>query len=193
YVFFFSSRRRHTRFSRDWSSDVCSSDLRVGRFHAKDDGVVVGRLHGLNGRVVQLVGVARGRVQRSLELGLHVRGREGPPVVEQDAPAQAEDVFRRVGGHGPRFGQGRHDLAFGRDLDQAFQYIVVDDGRRRGGGGGRRIQPRRLGRLDHHQVPAPHGGGRGLGEGGQAQQHQQRDDGWRRPTDRCRAQRTFLP
>src|SRR5690606_4145793 len=27
--FFFSSRRRHTRFSRDWSSDVCSSDLAV--------------------------------------------------------------------------------------------------------------------------------------------------------------------
>src|SRR2546429_9205854 len=26
-VFFFSSRRRHTRCSRDWSSDVCSSDL----------------------------------------------------------------------------------------------------------------------------------------------------------------------
>src|SRR5690606_40223106 len=26
-AFFFSSRRRHTRFSRDWSSDVCSSDL----------------------------------------------------------------------------------------------------------------------------------------------------------------------
>src|SRR5690606_40106038 len=28
-LFFFSSRRRHTRFSRDWSSDVCSSDLRA--------------------------------------------------------------------------------------------------------------------------------------------------------------------
>src|SRR5690606_39402357 len=28
--FFFSSRRRHTRFSRDWSSDVCSSDLLSG-------------------------------------------------------------------------------------------------------------------------------------------------------------------
>src|SRR6266436_7193880 len=26
-IFFFSSRRRHTRCSRDWSSDVCSSDL----------------------------------------------------------------------------------------------------------------------------------------------------------------------
>src|SRR3989442_15558709 len=27
YFFFFSSRRRHTRCGRDWSSDVCSSDL----------------------------------------------------------------------------------------------------------------------------------------------------------------------
>src|SRR5436309_2348590 len=31
FQFFFSSRRRHTRFSRDWSSDVCSSDLGVAR------------------------------------------------------------------------------------------------------------------------------------------------------------------
>src|SRR5207302_2888252 len=31
YFFFFSSRRRHTSFSRDWSSDVCSSDLRPAR------------------------------------------------------------------------------------------------------------------------------------------------------------------
>src|SRR3712207_7169988 len=29
--FFFSSRRRHTRYWRDWSSDVCSSDLQRGR------------------------------------------------------------------------------------------------------------------------------------------------------------------
>src|SRR5699024_11592540 len=29
-VFFFSSRRRHTRSKRDWSSDVCSSDLGDG-------------------------------------------------------------------------------------------------------------------------------------------------------------------
>src|SRR5256885_4109502 len=28
YFFFFSSRRRHTRLQGDWSSDVCSSDLR---------------------------------------------------------------------------------------------------------------------------------------------------------------------
>src|SRR3712207_2292214 len=30
-VFFFSSRRRHTRYWRDWSSDVCSSDLEPER------------------------------------------------------------------------------------------------------------------------------------------------------------------
>src|SRR5436305_15313872 len=29
YLFFFSSRRRHTRCGRDWSSDVCSSDLEI--------------------------------------------------------------------------------------------------------------------------------------------------------------------
>src|SRR5699024_11695616 len=31
-LFFFSSRRRHTRSKRDWSSDVCSSDL-IALFH----------------------------------------------------------------------------------------------------------------------------------------------------------------
>src|SRR5476651_2852172 len=31
FFFFFSSRRRHTRYWRDWSSDVCSSDLRASR------------------------------------------------------------------------------------------------------------------------------------------------------------------
>src|SRR6266511_326698 len=37
--FFFSSRRRHTRFSRDWSSDVCSSDLQqAGRARPGEEG-----------------------------------------------------------------------------------------------------------------------------------------------------------
>src|SRR6266496_369690 len=33
FFFFFSSRRRHTRSLRDWSSDVCSSDLRAPAGH----------------------------------------------------------------------------------------------------------------------------------------------------------------
>src|SRR3712207_8978713 len=35
--FFFSSRRRHTRYWRDWSSDVCSSDLMRKRIPTKGD------------------------------------------------------------------------------------------------------------------------------------------------------------
>src|SRR5712692_455886 len=34
-VFFFSSRRRHTRWNCDWSSDVCSSDLSIFRFEGQ--------------------------------------------------------------------------------------------------------------------------------------------------------------
>src|SRR5436305_14438333 len=34
FFFFFSSRRRHTRCGRDWSSDVCSSDLGLDRLLA---------------------------------------------------------------------------------------------------------------------------------------------------------------
>src|SRR5438105_9378252 len=40
-MFFFSSRRRHTRSTRDWSSDVCSSDL-TGLFARVNDGRRVG-------------------------------------------------------------------------------------------------------------------------------------------------------
>src|SRR5207253_8672418 len=35
FCFFFSSRRRHTRWPRDWSSDVCSSDLIGNRAHGR--------------------------------------------------------------------------------------------------------------------------------------------------------------
>src|SRR5205085_8630425 len=52
--FFFSSRRRHTRFDCDWSSDVCSSDLTYAfstvwneMVHAAMDEAVEKRLEGL--------------------------------------------------------------------------------------------------------------------------------------------------
>src|SRR5256886_11427196 len=41
FPFFFSSRRRHTRFDCDWSSDVCSSDL-------GEEGAVNGGMQGLH-------------------------------------------------------------------------------------------------------------------------------------------------
>src|SRR5690625_3412150 len=36
FCFFFSSRRRHTRWPRDWSSDVCSSDLHLMAYAVKE-------------------------------------------------------------------------------------------------------------------------------------------------------------
>src|SRR5438445_11284182 len=44
--FFFSSRRRHTRYWRDWSSDVCSSDL--GEVHSPLDSTHVASAVGIN-------------------------------------------------------------------------------------------------------------------------------------------------
>src|SRR5437868_13690626 len=55
YYFFFSSRRRHTRSKRDWSSDVCSSDLRpggltfAGRAEHFSDGGLIGRVGSFGG------------------------------------------------------------------------------------------------------------------------------------------------
>src|SRR6185295_20133943 len=54
--FFFSSRRRHTRYWRDWSSDVCSSDL-IGD-------VVIHRCGTELGRRTLEFGVGRGPVRR---------------------------------------------------------------------------------------------------------------------------------
>src|SRR5690606_39747585 len=61
--FFFSSRRRHTRFSRDWSSDVCSSDLDLrplvpldgGRFATSDLNDLYRRVINRNNRLKRLI------------------------------------------------------------------------------------------------------------------------------------------
>src|SRR2546421_2003553 len=62
-TFFFSSRRRHTRSDRDWSSDVCSSDLTGGNstdiFHAGSIGGLVG-MQDAGGSIIG--GVASGNV-----------------------------------------------------------------------------------------------------------------------------------
>src|SRR5256885_2901428 len=43
-VFFFSSRRRHTRLQGDWSSDVCSSDLKSARIISVQQAAGSGRI-----------------------------------------------------------------------------------------------------------------------------------------------------
>src|SRR5207249_8021086 len=50
--FFFSSRRRHTRSKRDWSSDVCSSDLALIALRGGGGGERVHQRPGLAGDLV---------------------------------------------------------------------------------------------------------------------------------------------
>src|SRR5699024_11681255 len=67
--FFFSSRRRHTRSKRDWSSDVCSSDLKMENF-----------MHYLNG-----VGVPEGTEIKDFEHLLSLfRGKPVRVYVKQE-------------------------------------------------------------------------------------------------------------
>src|SRR5271165_5617773 len=57
FFFFFSSRRRHTRFSRDWSSDVCSSDLPEARIEPACKPAALIRASGLTRRFGSFVAV----------------------------------------------------------------------------------------------------------------------------------------
>src|SRR5215510_8751030 len=61
FFFFFSSRRRHTRWPRDWSSDVCSSDLGGGRARRPSQGAGggLGAVEGAGGRARSLSGEPR--------------------------------------------------------------------------------------------------------------------------------------
>src|SRR3712207_9111726 len=68
HVFFFSSRRRHTRYWRDWSSDVCSSDLQARPAH-HDAQVELAREHAGDRRHQEHeIGRASCR-ERSVDLG----------------------------------------------------------------------------------------------------------------------------
>src|SRR5690625_881909 len=71
YLFFFSSRRRHTRWPRDWSSDVCSSDL---CFHSPPPGIKSGiprrfQQH-MPGRVLFLIAHANYHMRAAYPAGM---------------------------------------------------------------------------------------------------------------------------
>src|SRR5207249_8128157 len=89
--FFFSSRRRHTRSKRDWSSDVCSSDLTGGAppevpvFFTKPPTCVIGP-----GAPVTYHTVTQA-LDYEVELAV-VFGRRG-----RDIPAAKRSEERRVG------------------------------------------------------------------------------------------------
>src|SRR5690625_6590084 len=86
--FFFSSRRRHTSWPRDWSSDVCSSDLYVvGRHLQKPSEQVASLAPG------QIVGGLRSH---------QVQAREVGGVAERSEERRVGKECGRGGGEGSR-------------------------------------------------------------------------------------------
>src|SRR6266480_5980985 len=75
--FFFSSRRRHTRLTCDWSSDVCSSDLRDACWPPVEE--LAARLEG-TGKALAAILMACDLVRRSEErrVGKECRSRWSP-------------------------------------------------------------------------------------------------------------------
>src|SRR2546430_5516633 len=93
-VFFFSSRRRHTRFDCDWSSDVCSSDLAAPRATSPPIpnpllGAYRHRRRLLSGRGWSCLGAtcARGVAQLAVYLRLHASGYRQLVAVDDDRQA----------------------------------------------------------------------------------------------------------
>src|SRR2546430_12466187 len=84
--FFFSSRRRHTRFDCDWSSDVCSSDLGEVRDRAAE-GLPLAQVRG-DGDPVAPPGVGAGE-GRPAEA--RVEGRPGYQQVVQIGRASCRE------------------------------------------------------------------------------------------------------
>src|SRR5258707_11314281 len=123
--FFFSSRRRHTRYWRDWSSDVCSSDLRrrtlpdledqaasgVGRYLggiAREVVVVVEEPQAPFGRAPAGVQVKQHGDQLGFGIGVDLpvlfpgaaaNGEHRRPVLEIHAQALADEIPERDAVH----------------------------------------------------------------------------------------------
>src|SRR3712207_8051238 len=80
--FFFSSRRRHTRYWRDWSSDVCSSDLipaRNAMLSPHKAKWLYGAVALVGSMTLAIIKVARCEPHVEADLG-----RETPPVTRSE-------------------------------------------------------------------------------------------------------------
>src|SRR5256886_2256277 len=115
--FFFSSRRRHTRFDCDWSSDVCSSDLDPERHHDADHAGREEAHHNVGG------------VQRAERLDDEVAeapARLAAQELADDDADQRERDGRRERGEGPGGCRGHDDRAHALPLRGAEEARRVD-------------------------------------------------------------------
>src|SRR5205814_8037916 len=98
-IFFFSSRRRHTRCLSDWSSDVCSSDLFAGKRVLI---VGAGKMADLAARVLHADGAALAVTNRTRARAEELAARLGATVEgwEQDRKSVVEGKRGGAGGGG---------------------------------------------------------------------------------------------
>src|SRR5579885_2298799 len=98
-LFFFSSRRRHTRSKRDWSSDVCSSDLdRAAKGESKH---VIVEYAFLPAQPVgvPIVGIQRIVLEELVQAAVELVGARAG--AEHDCPSGKPPILRRhsIGDH----------------------------------------------------------------------------------------------
>src|SRR5215475_8935060 len=110
--FFFSSRRRHTRFSRDWSSDVCSSDLRRSgaRGRIRMDVNLAGRTAVITGASKGIgLAIAKRFAASGAEVAIIARGREA-----------LDDAVKALEANGRRIVGIQGDVAVAADVKRAY-------------------------------------------------------------------------
>src|SRR5437763_13908236 len=101
FSFFFSSRRRHTRYIGDWSSDVCSSDLAAAAtapgviHHVEGDRFPIGELDGKE--------TPRSEERR---VGKECRARWGGAAAKKKVAQKREGRQSEGSARGPRWGGG---------------------------------------------------------------------------------------
>src|SRR2546421_7811854 len=112
YYFFFSSRRRHTRSDRDWSSDVCSSDLRHAQTAARasvaeEASTVCVPLHSDQFQLAELGGALVQRIERQSNQARQLRKCAGSKTGDRGIPAKLERKSEALHLDGHR--RGHHD------------------------------------------------------------------------------------
>src|SRR6266516_5216664 len=132
YIFFFSSRRRHTRSYGDWSSDVCSSDLRLEGALGPVPGLDVADVVVRPGAEPQLVAQPEDRVVVIADVedaGVLVADLVGGDEDVRVVLLHAADAQQAV--QGPRTLEAVQDVAVRqpqRQVAGAAHLEVVDDG-----------------------------------------------------------------
>src|SRR5439155_15049011 len=89
--FFFSSRRRHTRWPRDWSSDVCSSDLLKPIFYRDERIAFAGTVCHQTDMGGRVAGSNASDSTETYQEGLRI-----PPVKMYDGGEPNETLFRLI-------------------------------------------------------------------------------------------------